>query len=720
MLVALICKMVKRANTKLFNYRPLPMMLLFGIVGILAVSLLDFVLPLIILCAFIVTISIFAFIKKCRKYILRLIVLLLTFILFTCVGGAVISNANEYQAPIYSATITAIVDSTTSVLEQNDEYTKYQLIVTNVKYSTDKESGTLKGKARGYLETYTAKEINVGDKVVLVTDITPKVTTLIGSTKVYGKYTTGISYTLDNISFKEVVPQVAEFHESMRSNIKESLTKIVPSGGVMYSMLFGDNSTMESEFISSSRKTGIAHLFAVSGLHLGIVASIVGFFCKKCKANKWIDFIVVILLSGIYAYLVGFGVSVLRAYLMLIIYKLGRIFGLRSCGISSLSLSSLIILLINPLSLFDVSFQLSVMAIVGLLFFEKPIRNIIRTRFKWFNSFVSVNLSVNISILPVMLHYFGSVSLIFFIANLLIVPLVTLIFPLIFVLVLLTALIPQIAYALIPFGYIFSLVETIITYLASIKFFAINVRLSAWLALAYLLVIMLLSTYSMLTKKPKIAVASILSVLLVTTIVLTSFGRMDGSIKLESILTTETSEILMLDVKEEHYLIVNGELNKKDLYTCSQYVYTKNYDNIDGIIKASFNNKEKEVAFEYKSKFKIEQVITSVVDKGLNDIFKDNVIYSKNIGECEIMPLTEYVIKLCISETQVLLVDNRENQVNRLPKETDILYCLGDIQKFDMENIQYYVSNIGVEKLVPKAIGSHNSFVIKKEKIKLV
>ena len=197
---------------------------------------------------------------------------------------------------------------------------------------------------------------------------------------------------------------------------------------MMYSIVFGDKSEMDNMFVSSGRKTGIAHIFVVSGLHLGLVAGIVGWISKKLRINKVLDFILVMLLCGIYAYLVGFGASVLRAYLMLAVYKLGKMLGLRYCGMTSLSLSVMVILLINPLTLYSVSMQLSVMAMVGILFFQTPIQRLIKTRWEKFNKFVAINISVNIAVLPITLHYFGKVSLIFFIANMLLVPIITILY----------------------------------------------------------------------------------------------------------------------------------------------------------------------------------------------------------------------------------------------------------------------------------------------------
>lgn len=710
---------MRKGKIKLLNYRPLPIMFLVGIVGILAVSLLDFVVPIILLCVLIMLLAVMLAIKKFRKYALRVLLVLLTFLVFILVCGGVMSKAKELQPPIYSATITGTVNSATRVIESDEDTTKYLIVLTDVSYVTNNESGELDGKASGYVDIATYKIIEVGYRIVLKADIKPRASNLSDRVKVYGKWASDIAYDLSSLIYVDVIPKAPSFHEGMKVAIKDNLTAYVPSGGVIYSMLFGDKSTMESDFVSASRKTGIAHLFAVSGLHLGLVASIVGYITKKCKASKWIDFVVVVLLSGIYAYLVGFGVSVARAFLMLIVYKLGKIFGLRRCGISSLSLSAMIILLVNPLALFDVSFQLSVMAIVGILFFERPLSKIIKTRWKGFNAFVAVNLSVNIALLPIMLHYFGSVSLIFLLANLLVVPIVTLMFPMVFMFVLLSALLPQIAYLIVPFGYVFSLIEMAITAIAAVPFLSVNIKLNVLLMIGYIVIILLISTYSMLPKRGKAVIAVLLCFAIITTSLLTSFGRLDGSSQLQTIVSSETNYILMLDVENKHYLIINGKLTRTDVYSCASYAYRNNIEKVEGIVKLTFDGEEKELLLDLKGRLKINSVITYEQDEGMQDIFSEKVYYTKTQGNCQIIPFTEKVLQLKLNGIKVSLINIAED-LEVIPVDTEILYCVGELQTEILQSVKYYVNDRAVIDNKPNAVGTNNMFVLNKGKIKII
>lgn len=708
---------------KFLNFRYLPFMLLVAIAGILLISLLDFVYAIVVGALFLLSIILTFCVKKWKVFRIRMIILFVTFVIFALVGGEWASNAKQFRMPIDQTIITGVINSDSDMKgerAENSDYILYNLVLTDCSYYENDKNNDLDGKIGTYIYLHNDIKFSVGDIISLKADAIPKTIKLTQSVNVYN-YVEGIRWTLDKPVCVGIYAGKPSLTESIKIKAKEAMIKYVPSGEIMYSMVFGDTKAMLSSFNWASKATGLSHLFAVSGLHLGIVSGVVGFLCKKSKANKLVDYLVVLLLSGLYALLVGFGPSVARAFLMLTIFKTGNLFGVRHCAISSLSLSAMIILIINPLTLFNLSFQLSIMAIVGVIFFEKTLSKLFKIKWKALRTFVSLNLSVNIALLPIMLHYFGKVSLIFLFSNLLIVPFAVLIFPLIFLVVLLSAAYAPIAYILLPFGYVFSFLSLMIINLAKLPFLSINFSLNFFWIAVYILLMVLLSTFSMISKKPKRILAIVLSVFIVANVILTSFGRIDGSTKLEMVTSKNDTDIVMLDVGNKHYLIVNGELSVYSLGACSSYLAEKNIAKIDGLVKSSFSDSEISVLNKYKTKLNIACLITNTITPVLQYVFDDKVFLTKVVGEYTIAPINENVVWLNSDLSNIVFASNIEygNQVN-IPHKVDILYCTGNFDIAYVAKPKYFVNNNAVINNIPQSVNSYFTFIIKGDKIKVV
>ena len=121
---------------KVLNYRQMPAMLIVAIVGILIVSLLNFNIAMIVSFVSIVGIVILCIsIKNLRRYKIRIIVLLCTYLVIVVVGGIVITEATKYEVPVKNAVIIATVNSDSNLegIEEKDSRIKYELILTDAK-----------------------------------------------------------------------------------------------------------------------------------------------------------------------------------------------------------------------------------------------------------------------------------------------------------------------------------------------------------------------------------------------------------------------------------------------------------------------------------------------------------------------------------------------------------------------------------------------------------
>lgn len=228
-------------------------------------------------------------------------------------------------------------------------------------------------------------------------------------------------------------------HRTLISSFLNDLN--LSENAIFQALLLGNRQYLTPQHWSVLQKTGTSHVFSISGMHLGIVAMGVGLLCGgllvlsrffrfpivESAISKTYIFIVVAITSGAYAWLSGLGIPVIRAWCLLlvaVILAIARVTW-RPHQIGVVMLGFCITL--NPLSVLDSSLYLSVIAVflVWLLYWRFALR-----RFNWLSSLVILQLALSVMIVPITLLWFGTFSVSSVIANLVVVPLVTLFLPL--------------------------------------------------------------------------------------------------------------------------------------------------------------------------------------------------------------------------------------------------------------------------------------------------
>lgn len=140
--------------------------------------------------------------------------------------------------------------------------------------------------------------------------------------------------------------------------------------------IIGDRRFLLDDEYAEYRDTGVAHILALSGLHVGIIASILGmmmFPLRLCRRGIVIGNLITAIVIWIYTIITGFSPSIIRAAVMITIFILARMIQRGSNGFNSLFLSVVVILCINPRWLFSPGFQLSVSAVASILMFGRTI-----------------------------------------------------------------------------------------------------------------------------------------------------------------------------------------------------------------------------------------------------------------------------------------------------------------------------------------------------------
>ena len=224
--------------------------------------------------------------------------------------------------------------------------------------------------------------------------------------------------------------------EKLKTKMTAAIEKYMTSenAGVMKSLLFGDKTGLDESDGEAINGIGLAHIFAVSGLHIGFLAALFTMILRKLKLRREIILIIVIGVLIMYGTVTGFPSGVKRASIMLIISMSGKIAARKNDTLTSLSLSAAIITLTNPRELFDLGFIMSFAAVLGIICFYKPICRAMTKYVKnkaavYTVKLIATTISANIFILPIMFNVFGKFSVYAPFANLLILPIISVIFP---------------------------------------------------------------------------------------------------------------------------------------------------------------------------------------------------------------------------------------------------------------------------------------------------
>ena len=198
-------------------------------------------------------------------------------------------------------------------------------------------------------------------------------------------------------------------------------------------LLLGDRTGIDYETNTSFKLSGISHVIAVSGLHVTILFTLVNMLCFK---RRFLVAAVGIPVLVFFAALTGFSPSVTRACMMQCLMIVAMLIGKDYDGPTELAFSCLVMLIANPLVIISISFQLSVGCMIGIFLFYDRIRSYMADRMgkrksklkRWFINSVSVTLSAMVTTTPLVALYFGTVSLVGVLTNLLTIWVITFIF----------------------------------------------------------------------------------------------------------------------------------------------------------------------------------------------------------------------------------------------------------------------------------------------------
>ena len=259
----------------------------------------------------------------------------------------------------------------------------------------------------------------------------------------YYQYSTFV--TLDNITFIE---GNMGFWDSVREHIRNIYKENMDSryAGLAFSVLVGDRTELDPEIAYNFQISGIMHVVAVSGLNTAFIMLLLMWVMNKFRINRWVKLAIIILVLGFYALLCDMTPSVVRSSMMSVFLISAQLFGKQRDDLTSISLSGIILLLLFPLYVFDLSFLLSYLGVFGIFLLYKPLTKMFTSiKFGRFASPVALTLSATIMTAPMLINAFGYFSIIGLIANLILVPLFGYVFMILFGITLIVLLLPFLA-----------------------------------------------------------------------------------------------------------------------------------------------------------------------------------------------------------------------------------------------------------------------------------
>lgn len=214
------------------------------------------------------------------------------------------------------------------------------------------------------------------------------------------------------------------FSSKLSSLISNSFKPEISS--LLCGLILGNKSTIPEDIYKDFQRSGLAHLLAVSGGNVGVLCAFVEILFRKVLKvyGRGVNLIIIGVII-IFAVITGLSASVVRASIMAIIYYIGRIIYRNPDTLNSLAVAALLMLLVNPLYLFDIGFQLSFLSVLSIVIFYRRIYEyFIKVKIPvGISSLCSVSISAQILILPLLAYYFCEVSLVSFLTNLIATPL---------------------------------------------------------------------------------------------------------------------------------------------------------------------------------------------------------------------------------------------------------------------------------------------------------
>ncbi len=392
----------------------------------------------------------------------------------------------------------------------------------------------------------------------------------------YGNYLKGKGVYL--IGYAESLEKTADASHTLldravllRQRIIDTIRDYIPapSKGLLIAMSTGDKSELNEKQKNVFSRTGTSHVMAVSGLHVSILTGFLIGLLQLLRIKRRPVSILCILVLLCIMPVMGFTPSVVRACIMGMILMLADCVLAEADPINSLAVAAVVILVVQPYAILDVSFILSFAATLGILLFAKPMREFLKRRDVSDRAagLLSVTLSAYLATCVIIAYYFNECSLISPLANLLAVPVFPLLLVGAFVLVLLNMVFPAGASVFAVLLHRLTLLfYRMLEALAALPFSAVSVPTPGVFTIAaYLAILLFLYCYA-----HRIRVKAAFCIMLSFIVLFSAFRLADAQyLKITTIEAGRIDNLLIQPVDRSNLLIAGCMVDKHTSYAIS-------------------------------------------------------------------------------------------------------------------------------------------------------
>ena len=552
--------------------------------------------------------------------------------------------------------------------------------VSKVILSEKKVSFVLKDKENIQMFYYDDFDLNEGDKVTVnVLLIAPKKNT-IPNTFNYQKYlyNNGI-YKVGTVNKIEVIKK----NNNILNNLKSSLSKKVSFNPYLKLFILGDKKDIDESY-NYYKDIGVAHLLAISGMHVGVFVSIMRkilFFLSKKSQNKFISIVLLF-----YAFITGFTASILRVVVFFIINSINKDYDFKLSRMKVFLLSLYLLILINPFFITNVGFLYSFACFFTMIIINKYLHK------NYFKNLVIITFYMTLFTLPITVSLNYEINLMVFVSNFLLIPFVSyILFPFALVTVLFKFLNPI-------FTFLTLIMEKVAYYLSIVNFTKIIIPKTS---IVFIIIYYTLLISFIYFNKKRYLVFLINLIIIIK--IIPFFNTFANIIFLD--VSQGDSMLYITKNQSKVYMFDTGGIRNKSVSDNSlMYLKSLGISKIDYLILTHGDFDHCGDAKNVINKFKVKNVIFN--NDGFKPLEKNiiNILNKKNI----LYYKSKDVILPNITFLNTMLYDNEnDNSIVTLINESGLRFLLmGDAGK-DTENAimnKYILKDITILK-----VGHHGS-----------
>ena len=197
---------------------------------------------------------------------------------------------------------------------------------------------------------------------------------------------------------------------------------------IVTAMTLGDRTAISKELRNTYNVSGASHVLALSGLHMGIIYALLSLLTYGHRRRLIVQVFAVITIWG-YVIMVGMPTSAVRAATMISVYAILSLGYRERTSLNALAFTAIVMLVINPRILFDIGFQMSFMAVFSILLWTPLMQPLVPEKIqlrhrwvKWLWGMVTVSVTAQLGVAPLIAYYFGRFSVYFLITNFVVIP----------------------------------------------------------------------------------------------------------------------------------------------------------------------------------------------------------------------------------------------------------------------------------------------------------